>query len=77
MVSKPLLFYDSGAGGVPCLAAARARLPSEQAIYLADRENFPLGEKPAETVRRVVLESITCAVERFAPRMGRLEESSR
>ena len=69
MVSKPLLFYDSGAGGLPYLAAVRARLPSERAIYLADRENFPLGEKPAETVRRVVLESITRAVERFDPRL--------
>jgi len=77
MVSKPLLFYDSGAGGLPYLAPARARLPSEHAIYLADRENFPLGEKPAEAVRRVVLESITCAVERFDPRMGQLEEASR
>jgi glutamate racemase len=69
MVSKPLLFYDSGAGGLPYLAAARARLPAERTVYLADRENFPLGEKPAELVRRLVLETITLAVERFDPRL--------
>jgi len=70
MVSKPLLFYDSGAGGLPYLAAARARLPAERYIYLADREHFPLGEKPAGLVRRVVLESISLAIERFDPRLA-------
>lgn len=70
MVSKPLLFYDSGAGGLPYLTAARARLPAERYIYLADRVHFPLGEKTAEQVRRVVLESISLAIERFDPRLA-------
>ncbi len=70
MVSKPLLFYDSGAGGLPYLTAARARLPAERYIYLADREHFPLGEKPAGLVRRMVLESISLAIERFDPRLA-------
>ena len=69
MVNKPLLFYDSGAGGLPYLTAARACLPAERYIYLADRKNFPLGEKPRELVREVVLESVSLAVERFAPRL--------
>jgi glutamate racemase len=69
MVSKPLLFYDSGAGGLPYLTAARACLPAERYIYLADRKNFPLGEKAEELVRQVVLESVSLAVERFAPRL--------
>jgi glutamate racemase len=67
MVNKPLLFYDSGAGGLPYLTFARARLPAERYIYLADRESFPLGEKPAGLVRRLVLNSVTLAVERFDP----------
>lgn len=69
MVSKPLLFYDSGAGGLPYLTAARACLQTEHYIYLADREHFPLGEKPAELVRQLVLESVSLAVERFDPRL--------
>jgi glutamate racemase len=69
MVSKPLLFYDSGAGGLPYLAAARVRLPAERYLYLADRKHFPLGEKPAELVRRLVLESVSLAIERFDPRL--------
>ena len=69
MAPKPLLFYDSGAGGLPYLAAARVCLPSERYLYLADREHFPLGEKPAELVRRLVLESVSLAIERFNPRL--------
>ncbi len=71
---KPLLFYDSGAGGLPYLAAARARLsgPSSPAggfIYLADQKNFPLGEKPTRIIREVILESISLAVRRFDPEL--------
>ena len=67
MKNKPLLFYDSGAGGLPYLAAVRARLPGLRCVYLADRENFPLGEKAEEEVRRLVLYSISLAVRRFDP----------
>jgi glutamate racemase len=67
MTSKTLLFYDSGAGGLPYLADARTRLPAARYVYLADRKNFPLGEKPAGLVRRLVLESMSLAVRRFDP----------
>jgi glutamate racemase len=69
MASRSLLFYDSGAGGLPYLAAARASLPAEHYLYLADRQHFPLGEKPAKLVRRLVLESISLAIRRFDPRL--------
>ncbi|UCF98621.1 MAG: glutamate racemase [Spirochaetaceae bacterium] len=67
MVSKPLLFYDSGAGGLPYLKAVRDRLPGARYVYLADRKNFPLGEKSAEVVRQVVLESVSLGMQRFDP----------
>jgi glutamate racemase len=54
---------------LPYLTAARDSLPSEHYLYLADRENFPLGEKPAQLVRRLVLESVSLAIERFDPRL--------
>jgi glutamate racemase len=74
MACKPLLFYDSGAGGLPYLAAARARLsgpssPIGRFIYLADRQNFPLGEKQPEIARQVVLESISLAIRCFDPEL--------
>jgi glutamate racemase len=69
MVPRPLLFYDSGAGGLPYLALARTRLPGERFVYLADRDNYPFGEKEAEELRGVVLQTVGLAVERFAPKM--------
>jgi glutamate racemase len=67
MADRPLLFYDSGAGGLPYLAAARQRLPGRRLIYLADRKYFPFGEKPAELLRTLVIESVSLAVARFDP----------
>lgn len=67
MADRPLLFYDSGAGGLPYLAAARQRLPGRRLIYLADRRYFPFGEKPAELLRTLVIESVSLAVARFDP----------
>jgi glutamate racemase len=72
MACKPFLFYDSGAGGLPYLAAVRTCLsgtdcPAGGFVYLADRKNFPLGEKPPEIVRQVVLESISLAIRSFDP----------
>ncbi len=69
MGSRPLLFYDSGAGGLPYLAATRSRLPAERYIYLADRKHFPFGEKSAETLRAAVLDTIAEAVRRFDPKL--------
>jgi glutamate racemase len=69
MANRPLLFYDSGAGGLPYLAAARTALPDQGYVYLADRANFPLGEKPEELIRQVVVQSISIALKRFDPRL--------
>jgi glutamate racemase len=52
---RPVAVFDSGIGGLPYLAAARAALPSERFVYLADREGFPYGTKTREEVRDRVL----------------------
>ena len=67
MGSRPLLFYDSGAGGLPYLKSVRDRLPTEHCVYLADRANFPLGEKSTRKIRRQVLETVRKAIRRFDP----------
>ena len=51
MIPDPVAFLDSGVGGLPYLAHLRARAPRERFVYVADRENFPYGEK--EPVRIV------------------------
>ncbi|NOY09390.1 MAG: glutamate racemase [Spirochaetes bacterium] len=55
---RPVLFFDSGVGGLPYLLHARKQLPGERFVYLADRVNFPYGEKTVPEIRNAVFRSI-------------------
>jgi glutamate racemase len=54
MDSRPVAVIDSGIGGLPYLAWLRDHLPCETLVYVADRKNFPYGEKTPEQVRSAV-----------------------
>ena len=56
---RPILVFDSGVGGLPYLMHARKQLPDERFVYLADRVNFPYGEKTIPEIRNAVFRSIT------------------
>ena len=45
MKKKPVLFLDSGIGGIPYCKCFHQRNPGESIIYFADRLNFPYGKK--------------------------------
>ncbi|HKY81570.1 MAG TPA: glutamate racemase, partial [Sphingobium sp.] len=50
----PLLFFDSGVGGLSILAPARSALPRAPIVYAADSAGFPYGTKSeAEIAARV------------------------
>jgi glutamate racemase len=40
---RPVVFLDSGIGGIPYCREFAARNPGEPLVYLADRRNFPYG----------------------------------
>jgi glutamate racemase len=40
---RPVVFLDSGIGGIPYCREFAARNPNEPIVYLADRRNFPYG----------------------------------
>ena len=42
---RPLLFLDSGMGGLSIADAVRAHLPHHQQVYVADYAGFPYGTK--------------------------------
>jgi glutamate racemase len=44
-------FYDSGIGGLTVLSKAMSVCPSLQAVYYADTDHLPYGEKPKELIR--------------------------
>ena len=43
MTGKPILFLDSGMGGIPYCRHFHNRNPNEAIVYLADRLHFPYG----------------------------------
>ena len=69
MEPEPILFFDSGAGGLPYLERTRELLPRERFIYVADRRNYPYGEKSAAELRKVVVGTVARALRRFAPKL--------
>ena len=46
----PILFFDSGVGGLSVLAPTRALLPNAPIVYAADSAGYPYGKRsiPAE-----------------------------
>jgi glutamate racemase len=58
MDRRPVLFIDSGIGGIPYCRHFHRRNPGQRIVYLADRLHFPYGkwekEKLAEVLIRLV-----------------------
>jgi glutamate racemase len=52
---RPIAIFDSGIGGLPYLASARASLPGESYVYIADRAGFPYGTKTRAELRDIVV----------------------
>jgi glutamate racemase len=48
MKNNPIIFIDSGIGGIPYCRDFLKRNPQETVFYLADRENFPYGPRSKE-----------------------------
>ncbi|MDX9957595.1 MAG: glutamate racemase [Clostridia bacterium] len=65
----PIVFYDSGVGGLPYLEQARLSLPGENFVYYADRAGFPYGEKEKAEVIRLALVSAGAIVRKLQPKV--------
>ena len=69
MNNNPIVFFDSGLGGLPYLEWARTKMPKEYYIYCADTLNFPYGNKSDEQIKNRVLESVSRAHSLFKPKV--------
>ena len=67
--SAPLLFFDSGVGGLSVLEPTRALLPNAPIVYAADSAGFPYGTKPEAEIASRVPALLGRLVERFQPRL--------
>ena len=68
--NAPLLFFDSGVGGLSILAPARAALPQAPIVYAADSAGFPYGTKSEAEIAARVPALLGRLVERFRPRLA-------
>ena len=68
--AAPLLFFDSGVGGLSVLAPARKLLPNAPFIYAADSAGYPYGTKTEAELAARVPALLGRMVERFRPRLA-------
>lgn len=64
---NPVLFFDSGVGGLSVLAATRSLLPQMPVIYCADNGGFPYGTKSDAELNARVPVLLGRLVERYRP----------
>ena len=68
--AAPLLFFDSGVGGLSVLAPTRALLPNAPIVYVADNAAFPYGTRSESEIAARVPALLGRLVERFRPRLA-------
>ena len=66
----PLLFFDSGVGGLSVLAPTRALLPDAPIVYVADSAGYPYGAKSEAKLAARVPALLGRLVDRFRPRLA-------
>jgi Asp/Glu/Hydantoin racemase len=67
--SQPLLFLDTGMGGLSVFAKVRAALPQAPMVYAADYAGMPYGEKSEIEVATRVCALLGRLSERYRPRL--------
>lgn len=67
--ARPLLFFDSGVGGLSVLAPVRALLPQAPLVYAADSAGFPYGIRSEAEISARVPALLGRLAERYRPRL--------
>ena len=66
----PILFFDSGVGGLSVLAPTLKLLPNAPIVYAADSAGFPYGKRSEAEIASRVPALLGRLVERFHPRLA-------
>ena len=67
--NAPILFFNSGVGGLSVLGPTRALLPNAPIVYAADSAGFPYGKRSEADLASRVPALLKRLVERFHPRL--------
>jgi len=68
--ASPILFFDSGVGGLSVLKPTRLLLPNAPFVYAADSAGFPYGRRSEAEIASRVPPLLGRLVERFHPRLA-------
>lgn len=68
--NAPILFFDSGVGGLSILAPTRELLPRAPVVYVADSAFYPYGTKSEAEISARVPVLLGRLVERYRPRLA-------
>jgi glutamate racemase len=68
--SAPILFFDSGVGGLSVLGPTLKLLPNAPIVYAADSAGFPYGKRSEAEIASRVPALLGRLVERFHPRLA-------
>jgi len=69
MDERPVVFIDSGVGGLPYCGEFARILPMESIVYVADRENFPYGPKSKKELSDLLAVLVARLVIRMDPKL--------
>lgn len=67
--TRPILFFDSGVGGLSVLAPTAALLPRAPIVYAADSAGFPYGTRSEAEIAARVPALLGRLAERYDPRL--------
>ena len=67
--TRPILFFDSGVGGMSVVAPAQDLLPRAPIVYAADSAGFPYGTRGESEIAARVPALLGRLVERYRPRL--------
>jgi len=66
---KPVLFIDSGIGGLPYCKDFLNHNPQEEIYYIADRENFPYGQREKKELISILISLIEKLLKAAEPKI--------
>ena len=68
--AAPLLFFDSGVGGLSVLGPTRALIPTAPIVYVADSAGYPYGTKTDAELAERLPKLLGRMVDQYRPRLA-------
>jgi glutamate racemase len=69
MDNRPILFLDSGIGGIPYCRDFAGRNPGEAVVYLADLQHFPYGKRAAQELVSILFDLVEKMLRAVDPKL--------